>query len=50
MRKINQLTIKSAESMAVDLDARGEQWAAYTIASLLAIIEEFQPKTENPNE
>jgi len=42
--KVNPLTIRSAEAMALELDERGEKWAAQTIVSLLAIIEDLTPK------
>jgi len=47
MNKINRLTIRSAEAMAVDLSERGEKHAAGTIASLLAIIEDLAPKEQD---
>lgn len=39
--RVNRLIVESAEREAVELDARGEKWAALTIVALLAIIEDL---------
>lgn len=41
MTRINRLTIQASEAQAVELDARGEKWAAHSIVALLAIIEDL---------